>query len=95
MLKNLESTGGLIFSGQLLLDLAESGMSREEAYKLVQTHAMRAWKEDLIFRDEVAKDPAITTRLTPEKLTHAFDYTRQLANVDAIFARVNKAATRT
>jgi len=88
MLKNLESTGGLIFSGQLLLDLAESGMSREDAYRLVQTHAMRAWKEGLTFRDEIAKVPEITSRLTPEKLAHAFDYHRQLLNVDAIFARV-------
>ena len=88
MLKNLESTGGLIFSGQLLLDLSESGMSREDAYRLVQTHAMRSWKEDLIFRDEIAKVPEITARLTPEKLARAFDYHRQLANVDAIFHRV-------
>ncbi len=88
MLKNLESTGGLIFSGQLLLDLAESGMSREDAYRLVQGHAMNSWKNELIFRDEVANEPAITDRLSPEKLAHAFDYTRQLANVDAIFARV-------
>jgi adenylosuccinate lyase len=88
MLKNLESTGGLIFSGQLLLDLAESGMSREDAYRLVQTHAMRAWKEELIFRDEIAKVPEITSRLTPEKLARAFDYHRQLANVDSIFTRV-------
>jgi adenylosuccinate lyase len=90
MLKNLESTGGLIFSGQLLLDLAESGMSREDAYRLVQSHAMRSWKEGLTFREEVAKDPAITARLTPEKLAHAFDYNRQLSNVDAIFDRVLK-----
>ncbi|SNS95499.1 Adenylosuccinate lyase [Granulicella rosea] len=88
MLKNLESTGGLIFSGQLLLDLAESGMSREDAYRLVQGHAMNSWKNELVFRDEVANEPAITERLSPEKLAHAFDYTRQLANVDAIFARV-------
>jgi adenylosuccinate lyase len=88
MLKNLESTGGLIFSGQLLLDLAESGMSREDAYRLVQSHAMRSWKEDLIFRDEIAKVPEITARLSPEKLARAFDYHRQLANVDAIFTRV-------
>ncbi len=88
MLKNLESTGGLIFSGQLLLDLAESGMSREDAYRLVQSHAMRAWKEDLVFREEIAKVPEITERLSPEKLAHAFDFHRQLANVDAIFARV-------
>jgi adenylosuccinate lyase len=88
MLKNLESTGGLIFSGQLLLDLAESGMSREDAYRLVQGHAMNSWKNDLVFRDEIAKVPEITARLSPEKLARAFDYNRQLANVDAIFARV-------
>ena len=88
MLKNLESTGGLIFSGQLLLDLAESGMSREDAYRLVQGHAMNSWKNDLVFRDEVAKVPEITARLSPEKLARAFDYNRQLANVDAIFERV-------
>jgi adenylosuccinate lyase len=88
MKKNLESTGGLIFSGQLLLDLAEAGMMREEAYRLVQSHAMRAWKDDLVFREEVAKEPAITTLLSEEKLAETFDYTRQLGNVDAIFARV-------
>jgi adenylosuccinate lyase len=88
MKKNLESTGGLIFSGQLLLDLAEAGMLREEAYKLVQSHAMRAWKEDLNFREEVSRDPAITKLLSPEKLEKTFDYTRQLGNVDAIFKRV-------
>jgi adenylosuccinate lyase len=88
MLHNLESTGGLIFSGQLLLDLAAAGMSREDAYRLVQSHAMRAWKEYLVFRDEIAKVPEITARLTPEQLVRAFDYHRQLANVDAIFSRV-------
>jgi adenylosuccinate lyase len=88
MLRNLESTGGLVFSGQLLLDLAESGMSREDAYRLVQAHAMNSWKNELVFRDEIAKVPEITSRLSPEKLAHAFDYTRQLANVDAIFDRV-------
>ncbi|WP_260738503.1 adenylosuccinate lyase [Tunturiibacter lichenicola] len=94
MLKNLESTGGLIFSGQLLLDLAESGMSREDAYRLVQGHAMNSWKNDLTFRDEIAKVPEITARLSPEKLARAFDYTRQLANVDAIFDRVLNAPTK-
>ena len=88
MMKNLESTGGLIFSGQLLLDLAAAGMSREDAYRLVQTHAMRSWKNDLVFRDEVARDPEVTSRLSAEQLEHAFDYRRQLANVDAIFHRV-------
>jgi adenylosuccinate lyase len=88
MKKNLESTGGLIFSGQLLLDLAEAGMLREDAYRLVQSHAMRAWKEDLNFQEEVARDPKISALLSSEKLDHTFDYTRQLGNVDAIFKRV-------
>ncbi len=88
MLKNLESTGGLIFSGQLLLDLAAAGMSREDAYALVQSHAMRAWKEDLIFRDEIARVHEITALLTTAQLSAAFDYHRQLTNVDAIFACV-------
>jgi len=88
MKRNLESTGGLIFSGQLLLDLAEAGMLREDAYRLVQGHAMRAWKEDLNFREEVARDPVIRALLSPEKLEETFDYTRQLGNVDAIFRRV-------
>ncbi len=88
MKKNLESTGGLIFSGQLLLDLAEAGMMREDAYRLVQSHAMRAWKDDLNFRDEVAADPQIAALLSSGKLEKTFDYTRQLGNVDAIFRRV-------
>ncbi len=88
MQRNLASTGGLIFSGQLLLDLAESGMSREDAYRLVQGHAMRAWKEDLVFRDLVRSDREITERLSPAQLETTFDLQRQLGNVDAIFARV-------
>ncbi|MGC9222619.1 MAG: adenylosuccinate lyase [Terracidiphilus sp.] len=88
MKKNLESTGGLIFSGQLLLDLAEAGMLREDAYRLVQSHAMRAWKEELNFREEVAHDAQISALLSSEKLEKTFDYTRQLGNVDAIFKRV-------
>ena len=88
MKKNLESTGGLIFSGQLLLDLAEAGMLREDAYRLVQGHAMRAWKDDLVFREEVAEDPAISSLLSNDKLARTFDYNRQLGNVNAIFRRV-------
>ncbi|HEX4037710.1 MAG TPA: adenylosuccinate lyase [Acidobacteriaceae bacterium] len=88
MKKNLESTGGLIFSGQLLLDLAEAGMTREDAYRLVQEHAMNAWQNELVFRDLVAADTVITGRLSPGKLAQVFDLNRQLGNVDAIFARV-------
>jgi adenylosuccinate lyase len=88
MLKNLESTGGLIFSGQLLLDLTEAGMSREEAYRLVQSHAMNAWKEDLVFRELVEKDAAVRSWLPADRLEKTFQFERQLANVDAIFDRV-------
>ncbi|HXZ28053.1 MAG TPA: adenylosuccinate lyase [Terriglobales bacterium] len=88
MKENLESTGGLVFSGQLLLDLAEAGMLREQAYRLVQHHAMRAWKQGLNFRQLVQKDKAITRRLSRRQLERAFDLKRQLRNVDKIFARV-------
>ena len=88
MKANLESTGGLVFSGQLLLDLVEHGVSREDAYRLVQGHAMRAWKEDLNFRDLVLKDKEITGKVPRKQIEHAFDLKRQLRNVDKIFARV-------
>ncbi len=88
MKRNLESTGGLIFSGQLLLDLAEAGMLREDAYRLVQKHAMDAWQNELVFRDLVAADAEIASLLSAEKLERTFDLQRQLGNVDAIFARV-------
>ena len=88
MLANLESTRGLVFSGQLLLDLVESGISREDAYRLVQGHAMHAWREDLDFRELVLHDPAIADRVPRAKIEHAFDLKRQLRNIDKIFARV-------
>jgi adenylosuccinate lyase len=90
MRANLESTRGLIFSGQLLLDLVEHGVSREDAYRLVQGHAMRAWKEGLDFRREVLDDHEITSRVPIKKIEYAFDLPRQLKNVDQIFARVFK-----
>ncbi len=94
MMKNLESTGGLVFSGQLLLDLAENGMSREDAYRLVQKHAMRAWKEDLNFRELVMNDPEITSRVPAKQIEQAFSLKRQLRNVDKIFGRVFLSTSR-
>ncbi len=88
MARNLESTGGLVFSGQLLLDLAEAGMSREDAYRLVQANAMRAWKEERNFKELALEDPEIAARLSREGIERAFDAARQLKNVDRIFARV-------
>jgi adenylosuccinate lyase len=88
MRTNLESTRGLIFSGQLLLDLVEHGMTREDAYRLVQAHAMRAWKEGLNFREEILGDREITSKVPRKQVEYAFDLQRQLKNVDKIFARV-------
>ena len=88
MLKNLEITGGLIYSGQLLLELSAAGMSRENAYRLVQTHAMNSWQNETNFREAISGDPEIKALLSPDKLAEAFDYHRQLRNVDAIFNRV-------
>jgi adenylosuccinate lyase len=88
MLQNLESTHGLVYSGQLLQDLVEKGMPRDDAYKAVQENAMAAWDTDTSFRDRVAADLRITKYLDREALAHAFDLQRQLRYVDAIFARV-------
>jgi len=88
MRRNLELTGGLIFSGQLLLDLAAAGMLREQAYRLVQQHAMKAWLEDGNFRAAIENDPDIRAVLTPEQIAQSFSLERQLRNVDKIFDRV-------
>jgi adenylosuccinate lyase len=88
MLRNLESTHGLVFSGQLLQDLVEKGMPRDDAYKAVQENAMAAWESDTSFRDRVAKDARIAKFLSPQDLDHTFDLQRQLRYVDNIFDRV-------
>jgi adenylosuccinate lyase len=91
MERNVQETRGLIFSGQLLLDLAAAGMLREDAYRLVQQHAMRAWEEEGDFRAAVAADPEIRRFLTPEQLASTFSLDRHLKHVDAIFQRVFKS----
>lgn len=88
MMKNLESTQGLVYSGQLLLDLVEAGVLREDAYRVVQRNAMRAWNEGLNFKELVLADPDITSKVSRETVEHAFDLKRQLRNVDKIFSRV-------
>jgi adenylosuccinate lyase len=88
MLRNLRSTRGLIFSGQLLLDLAAAGMLREEAYGTVQAHAMQAWEREGDFQAAVESDPKILSFLSVERIREAFSTARYLIHVDAIFARV-------
>lgn len=88
MLRNLESTHGLVYSGQLLQDLVEKGMPRDDAYKAVQENAMAAWETDSNFQERVAKDIRITKFLDAKALAQTFDLQRQLRYVDAIFDRV-------
>ena len=88
MRRNLDQTRGLVFSGQLLLDLAAAGMLREQAYRVVQGHAMRAWDEEGDFRSAIEADPDIRAVLGAEQIAAAFSLERQLRNVDKIFARV-------
>ena len=88
MLRNLNATQGLVFSGQLLQDLVEHGAPREDAYKWVQAHAMAAWESETSFQERVANDPNIARFLDADALANTFDLRRQLRAVDAIFRRV-------
>src|SRR5580704_2715098 len=88
MRRNLELTKGLVFSGQLLLDLTAAGMLREKAYAIVQRHAMEAWDNDGDFRAAIAADPEISQLLSRDQLVSTFALERQLKHVDAIFNRV-------
>jgi adenylosuccinate lyase len=88
MKRNLDNTRGLIFSGQLLLDLAAAGMLREDAYRLVQGHALRAWQAESDFKQAIQQDSEIAGYLSAAQLARTFDVHHQLKNVDAIFRRV-------
>ena len=92
MKQNLESTRGLIFSGQLLLDLAAAGMLRETAYRTVQRHAMQSWEEGTDFRAAIEADPEVRALLSPAQIAEAFSLERQLRHIDAIFLRTFGAA---
>jgi adenylosuccinate lyase len=93
MRRNLDSTRGLVFSGQLLLELTARGLSREEAYRIVQGHAMEAWRTEGDFRTRVSGDPAVRAVLSEKDLDEVFRLERYLGHVDAIFARVFASAT--
>ena len=88
MRANLEALGGVTASGQLLLELTRKGVTREDAYAIVQPLAMRVWDEGANFRELVTKTQSITERLSREELDALFDVSRQLRNVDKIFKRV-------
>ena len=88
MLKNLQLTKGLVFSGQLLLALTQKGVSRESAYEWVQRNAMRVWDEGENFQQLLQHDVDIATHLSPAEIDSAFGFESYLRNVNAIFERV-------
>jgi len=88
MLKNLNLTRGLVFSGQLLLALTQKGVSREDAYVWTQRNAMKVWDEGGDYADLIAKDADINSRLSQEEIARVFDLKYYLRNVDKVFSRV-------
>ena len=88
MRANLRASHGLVFSQRVLLALVESGLARDEAYRLVQAHAVRGWDEGLDFRTLVEHDPAIADRVPAEALRRAFDLDDALQHVEVVFERL-------
>jgi adenylosuccinate lyase len=88
MMRNLNLTGGLIFSQEVLLALTRKGMKREDAYAAVQRHAMETWQTKKNFKDLLTGDPAIMKHLSRKELDELFDIQRSLRHVDYIFGCV-------
>jgi adenylosuccinate lyase len=88
MAKNMDHSLGLVFSQQVLLALIEGGLTREEAYDLVQPLAMQAWREQSSFFDLVSADPGVTRVLSREEITGCFDPGYHSKYVDLIFQRL-------
>jgi adenylosuccinate lyase len=87
MRANLDLTNGLVFSGTLLVALAAKGLSREDAYRLVQGHAMQTWERGGSFRARVDADAEISKLLSRDELDGIFSLDEALRNVERIFAR--------
>jgi len=88
MRRNLDLGRGLVFSGPLLLALTAKGMRREDAYRVVQSHAMEAWRSEGDFRQRVLEDPEVRAALSEPELEDVFRLERYLTHVDAVFERV-------
>ncbi|MCE1227299.1 MAG: adenylosuccinate lyase [Geobacteraceae bacterium] len=88
MLRNLNQMKGLVFSQKILLDLTQSGVSRENAYRLVQKNAMKVWEEGKDFQTELLADPEVVGALGENKIRESFDLSYHLKHVDTIFKRV-------
>lgn len=89
MSRNLAGSHGLVFSQQVLLALIEAGLSRDDAYRLVQRNALRAWEEATDFRALVEAEPEIAERVPAERIAEAFDLDAALQHVDVIFERLS------
>jgi len=94
MQRNLDSSHGLFFSQRLLLALVESGLARDEAYRLVQGHAMRAWEEERDFPELVRGDTEVTERIDAEALDSIFDLDHYTRHVDTVFERLHALVGR-
>ena len=88
MLKNLNLTRGLVFSGQLMLALTQKGISREDAYVYTQRNAMKVWDEGGEYSSLVLADADISAALTPEEIGRVFDVKHYMRNVEKVFERV-------
>ncbi|PIR20069.1 MAG: adenylosuccinate lyase [Deltaproteobacteria bacterium CG11_big_fil_rev_8_21_14_0_20_47_16] len=88
MASNMQKSHGLIFSQRVLLALIEAGMSREEAYRVVQKNAMKAWDEESDFKEFLKKDPQVSSFLTDAEIGKLFDLRHHLKHVDTLFKRV-------
>lgn len=88
MLKNLNATRGLVFSGQLMLALTQKGVSREDAYAWTQRNAMKVWDEGGEYQELVTKDADISSRLSADEIARVFDVSHYLRNVGRVFDRV-------
>ena len=87
MLKNLNITNGIFFSQRVLLELTDAGFSREQAYKLVQKNAMRAWKENSSFLSKIILDKKITNKIPVNKLKKLFNFSYHTKKINIIFNR--------
>ena len=88
MLKNTEKFGGIVFSQKVLLELVEKGLTREEAYRIVQRNALDAFENDGDFKANLLKDKDVTDRLTPDEIEKIFDRNAFLSNINTIYKRI-------
>ena len=88
MLRNLNQMKGLVFSQKILLDLTQAGVSRENAYRLVQKNAMKVWEEGKDFQQELLADPEVVGALGEARIRESFDLNYHLKHVTTIFKRV-------